>query len=56
MPPEEQATRFLVSLCITLKVLSNLADQMLEGELADEKLVVLLISTYLTQGNGSCYV
>ena len=41
---------------VALEVLGNLTDQTLEGELADEEVGGLLISAYLTQGNGSCCV
>jgi len=38
---------------IGLEVLSNLTDETLEGELADEELSGLLITTNLTEGDGS---
>lgn len=38
---------------IGLEVLSNLTDQALEGEFADQELSRLLVSTNLTEGDGS---
>jgi hypothetical protein len=38
---------------ITLEVLGNLTDKTLEGQLADEKVRRLLVSTNLTKGNSS---
>ena len=38
---------------VSLEILGNLSDEMLEGELADEKLSGLLVSSDLTEGNCS---
>ena len=38
---------------IRLEVLGNLADEALEGQLAEEQLRRLLVATNLTQGNGA---
>ena len=36
---------------VSLEVLGDLPDQALEGQLADEQLCALLVTTYLTQGH-----
>ena len=41
---------------VALEVLGDLTHQTLEGELADEEFGGLLVSAYLTDGHGSCYV
>jgi len=38
---------------VSLEVLGDLADQTLEGQLADEQLSRLLVATDLTQGDGT---
>ena len=38
---------------VSLEILGNLTDQALEGELADEQLCGLLVSSDLTQGHGA---
>src|ERR1700722_7660280 len=38
---------------VRLEVLGNLADETLEGELADEELGRLLVATDLTEGDGT---
>lgn len=39
---------------VALEVLGNLADETLEGELADEELGRLLVATNLTKSDGTC--
>jgi len=39
---------------VGLEVLSDFADQTLEGELADQKLGGLLVATDLTERDGTC--
>ena len=41
---------------IALKVLGDLTDETLEGELADQELGRLLVATDLTEGDGTCDV
>jgi hypothetical protein len=38
---------------VALEVLSNLTDETLEGQLADEKLGGFLVTTNLTEGDGT---
>jgi histone H3 len=38
---------------VSLEILSNLTDQTLEGEFADEELSALLVTTDLTESDGS---
>ena len=39
---------------VTLEVLGDLTHETLEGELADQKIGRLLVTTDLTKGNGTC--